>query len=106
MRMLFPLSLLQHFPSLREAKLIILAFGLFSMSEFDFFDLDHRLQFSLSTRAHDTSLSLKPAVEPPLFVQTNQAKEFQPVSSIPLAATFESTAATKTTVNTPSYILH
>lgn len=82
-------------------------FGLFSMPEFEFFDLDYRLQSSPPTRAHDPSLSLKPTVEPPLSVPTDQAKEFQPVSSVPVSTTTsESTAAAKTTVNTPSYVLH
>lgn len=51
--------------------------GLFSMPEFDFFDLGPRLQSSPPTRAHGPFLSLKPGVEPSLFVPTDQAKEFQ-----------------------------
>lgn len=50
--------------------------GLFSLPEFDF-DLGPRLQSSPPTIAHGPFLSLKPGVEPSLFVQTDQAKEFQ-----------------------------
>lgn len=67
-----PLYLLEHSPHwVRQFTLIILAFGQFSMPEFDFCDLDHQ---------SDTFLSLKPAVKPLLPVPTNQAKKFQAVS--------------------------
>lgn len=79
---------------------------LFSTPEFDFFY--HHHQFSPPTRAHDSSLSARQAVEPPLSIPTDPAKEFQATSSVPESMTSsESTAATKTTVvSTPSYILH
>lgn len=55
-----------------------------SISELDFFlDLD-------PSRAHDSSISARPAVEPPLYVPTltDTAKEFLPNSSVPVSITF------------------
>lgn len=55
--------------------------------------LNFRVRFFLDldpSRAHDSSISARPAVEPPLYVPTltDPAKEFLPNSSVPVSITF------------------